>query len=108
MKKFILFILTVLLLVTLFMSGCVQKSESTTVTTGNTVTAAPASGGEGVLNLLGSDPTTLDPAILVEANSGEYVLQIFNGLLRLDEKLDPVGGYRQRLAGQLRRFNLYL
>jgi oligopeptide transport system substrate-binding protein len=79
-RKFLVCLILIALITTVF-SGCVTKSASTT---------SPDSGGEGVLNLLGSDPTTLDPAILVEANSGEYVLQLFSGLLRLDEKMEPV------------------
>jgi oligopeptide transport system substrate-binding protein len=48
-------------------------------------------GGEGVLNLSSSDPTTLDPAIAGDSTSSEYILQIYSGLLRLDDKLKLVG-----------------
>ena len=44
-----------------------------------------------VLNLSGSDPHTLDPAVSGEALSHEFIMQIFSGLLRLDEDLVPVG-----------------
>jgi len=44
----------------------------------------------GVLNLYGTDPYTLDPAVIGDANSYYYALQIFSGLLKLDENLEPV------------------
>lgn len=43
-----------------------------------------------VLNLDGSDPQTLDPAISGDGNSHQYVTQIFGGLLALDDNLTPV------------------
>ncbi|MEE8413257.1 MAG: peptide ABC transporter substrate-binding protein [Dehalococcoidales bacterium] len=43
----------------------------------------------GVLNLYGIDPHTLDPAISGDATSHEYILQIFSGLLKLDDNLEP-------------------
>lgn len=57
---------------------------SPTVTTPTT----PVVGG-GTLKLYGIDPTTLDPAIAADANSHEYVLQIFSGLVKLDDNLEP-------------------
>jgi len=44
----------------------------------------------GVLNLYGIDPFTLDPAVSGEMTSHEYVLQLFSGLVRLDDNLQPV------------------
>jgi oligopeptide transport system substrate-binding protein len=44
----------------------------------------------GVLNLYGDDPTTLDPAMSSDGGSYEYIIQIFSGLVRLDENLEPV------------------
>ncbi len=43
----------------------------------------------GNLNLAGDDPFTLDPAQAGDGISNEYVLQIFSGLVRLDESLQP-------------------
>jgi len=43
-----------------------------------------------VLNLYGIDPHTLDPAISGDATSHEYILQMFSGLLKLDDNLEPV------------------
>ncbi|MFC2070535.1 peptide ABC transporter substrate-binding protein [Chloroflexota bacterium] len=50
--------------------------------------SAPVTEGE-VLNLYGIDPHTLDPAISSDATSHEYVMQLFNGLLKLDDNLEP-------------------
>ena len=44
----------------------------------------------GTLNLYGIDPLTLDPAVSGEATSHEYILQLFGGLVRLDDSLEPV------------------
>jgi oligopeptide transport system substrate-binding protein len=47
--------------------------------------------GAGVLNLYGIDPFTLDPALVGDASSSTYVIQLFSGLLRLGDDLEPVG-----------------
>ncbi|MCL2707358.1 MAG: peptide ABC transporter substrate-binding protein [Dehalococcoidia bacterium] len=47
-------------------------------------------GGSGVLNLYGRDPITLDPAIAGDSTSNGYIMQIFSGLVRLDDNLEPV------------------
>jgi oligopeptide transport system substrate-binding protein len=45
---------------------------------------------EGItLNLYGTDPYSLDPAISGDATSHQYVMQIFSGLVRLDDSLEP-------------------
>jgi oligopeptide transport system substrate-binding protein len=44
---------------------------------------------ENALHLYNIDPLTLDPAIAGDATSNEYILQIFSGLVRLDENLQP-------------------
>jgi len=48
------------------------------------------SGGAGNLNLYGIDPYTLDPALAGDSASIEYITQIFSGLVRLDDELEPV------------------
>ncbi|RJO63080.1 MAG: peptide ABC transporter substrate-binding protein [Dehalococcoidia bacterium] len=53
-------------------------------------TALPAAGGSGTLNLYNIDPLTLDPALAGDATSNGYVLQLFSGLVRLDNHLEPV------------------
>jgi oligopeptide transport system substrate-binding protein len=40
------------------------------------------------LNLYGTDPTTLDPALGAEATSIEYILQIFGGLVTLNDEME--------------------
>ncbi|MFC2038617.1 peptide ABC transporter substrate-binding protein [Chloroflexota bacterium] len=45
--------------------------------------------GNGVLDLYGADPHTLDPAISSDATSHQYLAQIFSGLVYLDENLEP-------------------
>ncbi|GAH82918.1 unnamed protein product, partial [marine sediment metagenome] len=49
----------------------------------------PTEAEEQVLNLYGIDPYTLDPAVSSEMASHEYVMQLFNGLVRLDDNLEP-------------------
>jgi oligopeptide transport system substrate-binding protein len=49
-----------------------------------------APGKNDVLNLYGIDPHTLDPAISGDSTSHQYVTQIFSGLVRLDNNLEPV------------------
>jgi oligopeptide transport system substrate-binding protein len=54
-----------------------------------TVTACggtPA-GGHGTLNLADTDPITLDPATAADSSSVSYIIQIFSGLVRLDDNL---------------------
>ena len=50
----------------------------------------PVGGGSGNLNLYGIDPYTLDPALAGDSASVEYITQIFSGLVRLDERLEPI------------------
>ena len=47
--------------------------------------------GENSLSLYGAnDPYTLDPAVSGEMTSHEYIMQIFSGLVRLGDNLEPV------------------
>ena len=52
------------------------------------VAAAPAAAPAGVLRLEGGNPLTLDPAISQDVTSWSYLIQIFSGLVRLDDKLE--------------------
>ncbi|MCL2150136.1 MAG: peptide ABC transporter substrate-binding protein [Dehalococcoidia bacterium] len=52
--------------------------------------AATPSGGVGNLNLYGTDPYTLDPALAGDSASVGYIIQLFSGLLRLGDDLEPV------------------
>ncbi len=49
-----------------------------------------------VLTLFDIDPWTLDPALCSDANSHEYIVQIFSGLVRLGDDLEPVPDIAQR------------
>lgn len=43
-----------------------------------------------ILWLAGNDPYTLDPAIASDSTSNTYIIQIFSGLVRLDDSMQPV------------------
>ncbi len=58
-------------------------------TTTETQTLTPTITGGGTLRLFGTDPTTLDPALSADAGSHQYVIQIFSGLVRLGDNLEP-------------------
>ena len=81
LKRVFRLIIPVLMTGVLLLPGC-QLVKPTTATT--------AASRGGVLNLYGTDPTTLDPAVGAEATSIEYILQIFGGLVTLDKDLAPV------------------
>jgi oligopeptide transport system substrate-binding protein len=49
-----------------------------------------APGGQGTLNLADTGPITLDPATASETSSAFYIVQIYSGLLRLDQNLNLV------------------
>ncbi len=44
-------------------------------------------GGQGTLNLADTGPLTLDPATAAESSSVSYIVQIFSGLVRLNDNL---------------------
>jgi len=79
MKKNLYTILSLVMAFSLLIAGCRSAPEETptTVTQG------------GVLNLYSIDPLTLDPGISGDATSHQYVLQLFSGLARLDDNLEP-------------------
>ncbi len=49
-----------------------------------------------VLTLYGIDPWTLDPALSGDATSHAYIVQIFSGLVRLGDNLEPVPDIAQQ------------
>jgi len=65
---------------------------------------------EGVLNLYGTDPLTLDPAVSGEMTSHSYIMQLFGGLVRLDDNLEPVPDIAQRwrVSDDGRTYTFYL
>jgi len=83
MKRIALALISLILVCSLLVyyvpGGCQTDTGETTTATieGN------------VLKLYGIDPYTLDPALVADATSNEYVLQIFSGLVCLDGDLEP-------------------
>ncbi len=50
----------------------------------------------GTLRLFGAEPSTLDPALVEDAVSAQYVVEIFSGLVALDAELQVVPDLAQR------------
>ena len=86
MKKSLYTILSLVVVFSLLIAGCRSAPEET---------PTPVTQG-GVLNLYGIDPLTLDPGISGDATSHQYVLQLFSGLVRLDDNLEPVPDIAQQ------------
>jgi oligopeptide transport system substrate-binding protein len=83
-KRSIVIFLAVLIISIVLVSGCKAVKQTPQ-------SAAVSSSSGGVLNLWDNeDPTTLDPALQNEASSAQYILQIFSGLVKLDESMTPV------------------
>ena len=91
MKKTIYGFLSLLLLCSLLLVGC-------------------QFGQEAKLNLYGIDPITLDPAVSGEMLSHEYILQMFGGLVRLDDNLEPAPDIAERweVSNDGRTYTFYL
>ena len=70
----------------------------------------PGVAKEQVLSLYGIDPLTLDPAVCGEMTSHEYIMQLFSGLVRLDDNLEPVPDIAQRweIGDEGRTYTFYL
>lgn len=94
-KRIIYILVSAVLLCSLFL-GC------------QPVTPPPTGGG--ALNLYGIDPLTLDPAVSSEMTSHEYVTQIFGGLARFGDKLEPAPDIAQswQISNDGRTYTFYL
>ena len=70
----------------------------------------PPPAGKGTLNLYGIDPLTLDPALSSEMTSHEYVMQLFSGLVRPGDNLEPTGDIAERwqISDDGRTYTFYL
>ncbi|MFC2008171.1 peptide ABC transporter substrate-binding protein [Chloroflexota bacterium] len=72
---------------------------------------APATPAQGTtLNLYSVDPYTLDPAVSSEMTSHEYIMQLFSGLVRPGDNLEPAPDIAQRwqVSDDGRTYTFYL
>lgn len=79
----------VLLLVSLLIAGCAFLSPSPSATPAPFPAADAAPGGTLIMTLGVRDPQTLDPALVGDVTSAFVVRQIFSGLVRLSNRLEP-------------------
>jgi len=99
MKRAINIFLSVAIVCSLLIAGCQREQE------------APVPDEEDqVLNLYGIDPHTLDPAVSGEMTSHEYIMQLFSGLVRLDDNLEPTPDIARkwRVSDDGRVYTFYL
>ena len=100
MKRIVYILLSAVLLCSLLIVGCQpgQKPAPPPVTEGT------------VLNLYDIDPLTLDPAISSETTSHQYIMQLFSGLVRLDDNLEPTPDIAQdwRVSNDRKTYTFYL
>ncbi|MCL4371594.1 MAG: peptide ABC transporter substrate-binding protein [Chloroflexi bacterium] len=93
----------VMLLVGALVAGCFGEGGITvappkgsgggSAAPGTAPSKAPASKSApsgNTLRLLGDDPPTIDPALVQDATSSEYIVEIFSGLFTLNDKLEVV------------------
>jgi oligopeptide transport system substrate-binding protein len=81
-----------------------------TVILGSLLAAGCQSGSDETLNLYDIDPITLDPAVSGEMISHEYIQQIYSGLVRLGENLEPAPDIAERweISPDGRTYTFYL
>ncbi len=56
---------------------------------------------------LNADPTTLDPALIVDVTGGYISAKIFNGLVRLDENLNVIPDIAESWEVSGRGYRIY-
>jgi oligopeptide transport system substrate-binding protein len=97
MKKALYLLITLALLSAVLFTGCPAPQMGTST-------------GSGVLKLYGIDPITLDPAVAGDGNSHSFIVQIFSGLVRLDDNLEPSAEIAERwdLSQDRRTYTFYL
>jgi oligopeptide transport system substrate-binding protein len=107
MKK-IITVLALLILSSLLAGGC--TCDGVIPPTSNGVTPPPPTGEGGVLNLYGIDPYTLDPAVSGEMTSHVYLMQLFGGLVRPGDNLEPAPDIAERweIGNDGRTYTFYL
>jgi oligopeptide transport system substrate-binding protein len=101
MKKITYILISAVLLSGLLLAGCIPKWQPE---------PAPPPEEATVLNLYGVDPYTLDPAISGDATSHEYIVQLFGGLVRLGDGLEPAPDIAQswQVSDDGRTYTFYL
>ena len=76
------------------------------------IAAAPSENPapDQVLRIAGSRPVTLDPALVRDTGSSQYVVELFAGLVKLDSELNVVGDFAAQWQilgdGDVYRFDL--
>jgi len=88
LKKILFLSLALILVFVSMLAGC--GLSTSTASSSTTTSSSAATPGSGVLTFTNTDPYTLDPAASNEALSASYIMQIFSGLLKLDNNLEPV------------------
>jgi oligopeptide transport system substrate-binding protein len=86
MKRIVYTLFSIVLVCSLLLIGCQPAQQPLPTPTTE----------ETVLNLYNIDPYTLDPALSSEMTSHSYVMQLFSGLVRLDDKLEPAPDIAER------------
>lgn len=99
MKRIVCTVLSVVLVCSLLIVGCQPELEAEVIPT-----------EENTLNLYGIDPWTLDPAVSGEMTSHEYIMQLFSGLVCLDDNLEPAPDIAQKweISDDGRTYTFYL
>ena len=82
MKKHLQIIVVLFALVAILLPAAACNRQST-------LEAPTIINRQNSLVLYGVDPLTLDPAASAEMTSHEYVTQIFGGLIKLEDAIDP-------------------
>jgi oligopeptide transport system substrate-binding protein len=70
----------------------------------------PAAQGGGTLRLSGNLPPTLDPAVVQDSTSAEYIVHLFSGLVTLNDDLEPAPDLAERweIGDDGRTYTFYL
>jgi oligopeptide transport system substrate-binding protein len=97
-KKATLFLILLAVIAILLLTGCrpllqttnLPRTTPSQLLTTSALTKPAISSAGGILNLYNADPPTLDPAIAGDAASCQLIMQIFSGLVRLDDSLKAV------------------
>ena len=85
MKKKLLFLLSMVLIISIFLCSCRTNNKP-----GPNVTGTPAPKPVQLAVHVGSEPDTIDPALNTAADVATMLLHCFEGLMTLDENGKPV------------------